>query len=779
MNSLTEWVLQELGPTDSKIEKIIAIFPGRFQPFHKDHHAKFKWLEKQFGTKDTFIVTSDTVKIPKSPFNFNEKKKIINSYGVKNVVQIKNPYKAEELLSKYDPETTAAVFMVGQKDAGRLGGKFFRPWKGEATVGYKEGAYTIIAPELRGSEYSGTQVRQILGSDMDNQEKVKIFKKIFGHTKSNVYDLVTSKLEKISEVMNRFINSVNVPKMLNEVSITATTKTKGGRGGTDVDDGPSYFYGHRQAYETLTKEMAERLGYEVVDWILDDTMDFSNPYPNGPVKSVSYFPAGVAGETTPTNQTDYKGTKAYKEWQKHISRFAQSLGYKFVDWLDSDESIEDTKTEPTTTDKKPNLAESVQGSLLTEGGAFGHVSHPFDEGDMTFGDLKNLIKISLSGELSKETKVMEKMDGQQLSVTWNDGKLKAARNKTELKGFGTNALDTKQIISKFEGRGEITNAFKYAMQDMEKAVKSLSAKKRDAIFQNGKVFLSMEIIWPGTTNVINYDKALLVVHGSQVEYDESGAPVRYINGVASELVQAIKKVNANLQNKFEIIEQPIIDLPKHIDFSKKEPEYLKRLDKIKNVYKLKDTDELIMYHQHWWTDFITKQAEKFGYSLPNNVLVGLTKRWAFSDKGYSVRNMKKEIENEKFLDWAVNYDKKEHKEQLKKNLLPFEQLFFDLGIDILKNLKNFLTASPDKAIQQMRADLDKSIANVKSGGDIKKMNIVSKQLEKIANIQNKILPTEGLIFLFYPKGATEPKTLKLTGSFPVVNQILGILKFSR
>ena len=176
MNKLVEEIIKPILEANPQIKKIVGIYGGRFQPFGPHHYKTYKWLQSKF--KDAYVATSGKVDFPKSPFSFAEKKKIINSHGISNVVKVKNPYKAEEILKKYDPETTAAVFMVGKKDASRLKGKFFRPWKGKAEVGYKEGAYTIIAPHvsLKVSGYgemSGTAIRKALGdTKLDNKEKV-------------------------------------------------------------------------------------------------------------------------------------------------------------------------------------------------------------------------------------------------------------------------------------------------------------------------------------------------------------------------------------------------------------------------------------------------------------------------------------------------------------------------------------------------------------------------------------------------------------------------------
>ena len=168
MKNLGNWIAEQLI-VEQQIKTVIAIYPGRFQPMGPHHVKTYNWLAKKFGKANTFVVTSDKVKLPKSPLNFKEKESIINKHGINNVVQVRNPYQATELLKDYDPETTAAVFMVGEKDAQRLGGKFFRPWEGVANVGYKDGAYTLIAPHVSlkvpgFGEMSGTTIRQALAN---------------------------------------------------------------------------------------------------------------------------------------------------------------------------------------------------------------------------------------------------------------------------------------------------------------------------------------------------------------------------------------------------------------------------------------------------------------------------------------------------------------------------------------------------------------------------------------------------------------------------------------
>ena len=59
-------------------------------------------------------------------------------------------------------------------------------------------------------------------------------------------------------------------------------------------------------------------------------------------------------------------------------------------------------------------------NLLIEGGAYGHMAHPFDDKDLTFGDLKKIIENGLGGKLSREDNVTEKLDGQNLMISWRE-----------------------------------------------------------------------------------------------------------------------------------------------------------------------------------------------------------------------------------------------------------------------------------------------------------------------------------------------------------------------
>ena len=400
------------------------------------------------------------------------------------------------------------------------------------------------------------------------------------------------------------------------------------------------------------------------------------------------------------------------------------------------------------------------------------MAHPFDDKDLTFGDLKKIITDGLGGQLNREDNVTEKLDGQNIMISWKDGKLIAARNKGHIKNGGKNALDTKGIISKFKGRGDIRNAFVYAMTDLGKSIKSLSDKQKEKIFNEGEKFMNLEIIYPASSNVINYDVAVLQFHGT-LKYNKDGTPIGHSKGDARTLEGMIRQVNQHVQKHFKIVKPQFLTVPAHQDYSKKRDYFFGRLKKLQDTYMLTGSQTLSEYHQAFWEEFVYNAAKQFDYTISNKVLMGLVKRWAFFDKSYKINDIKKDIDNEKFLSWVLLFDKNDHAKYVKSNMLPFEKLFFELGSVILKNAKGFLAVSPKSTVQKIKKTLSSSIKTLQKGGDIKKLKKLNQELSKIQAMGgfDSIVPSEGLVFKY--KG----NMYKFTGAFAPVNQIVGALKF--
>jgi hypothetical protein len=412
------------------------------------------------------------------------------------------------------------------------------------------------------------------------------------------------------------------------------------------------------------------------------------------------------------------------------------------------------------------MLDSMETKVISEGGAYGHMNHPFDtEINLTFGQLKDIVSKALNGDLEL---TREKTDGQALAVSWKNGKLIAARNKGHLKNKGENALDIKAVADKFKGRGELEKAYNFAMSDLSKAIKSLSEKQREVIFQNGGSFMNLEVIYPTSVNVIPYGQSLLIFHGT-MQYNDDGIAIGENQGAAKLLANMIKQVNQHVQDAYSIQGPPVLELPKSQNLSSKQSKYNSQITKLQKEFGLKDSDGVANYHQAWWENWITKNSPT---KLDKSTLQGLTKRWAFFNKSFRLDN--KNIKDEKTLEWAKTHEKDNHKKISKDNLMKFENIFLGLGAEVLQFTASVITVNPDKAIRDMKKRLDQTIKDVKSKGDAKQIAKLKLELERLNSIggPSKIVPNEGIVFV-YGTGKNK-QTFKLTGSFAALNQILGI-----
>jgi hypothetical protein len=250
-----------------------------------------------------------------------------------------------------------------------------------------------------------------------------------------------------------------------------------------------------------------------------------------------------------------------------------------------------------------------------------------------------------------------------------------------------------------------------------------------------------------------------------MEYNDDGVAIGENQDAARILAGMIKQVNQDVQSAYTIQGPPVVQLPKSKNLSAMKGKYNGQISKLQSKFKLKDTDGIADYHQAFWMDFVTKKSPS---KLDNKTLMGLVKRWAFYDKSF--RLDKRNISDEKTLEWAKGIDKNDHAKMAKDNIRPFEDIFLGLGAEVLSFMSSALTVNPDKAVRDMKKRLDQTIKDVRKSGDPKKVKKLKLELERLNSIggKNKIVPNEGIVFVY------GGKTFKLTGTFAPLNQILGL-----
>ena len=409
--------------------------------------------------------------------------------------------------------------------------------------------------------------------------------------------------------------------------------------------------------------------------------------------------------------------------------------------------------------------------LLCCGGASGHLRHLFEDPDLTFKQLKDIFTKLFQGKIS----IQEKGDGQALAVTYKDGEVKAARNKATLK----EPMSIEQLSQKFDGRGEIKEAFVKSMKDISKAIKSLSEEEKKLIFNDGHNYMAFEIIYPPTKNVIDYgNKCLIQLHGVNI-YDEKWNKVSEDKKLAEKLYELLKQRNVLNQETFQITSDAKLKLKD----SKTGEESLKLvLDKLATLIDGLGWNSTINdYAQERFEKYIINMAIKADLELSRKStfvsklaerISNLSKRSVTkSDLNAYAKSEGLDIKSQEFKDF-VNLVDQTKDEANQHAIAPLEDLVIYAGLLLMKNLVGYISADPKKTSKRLAVELDSAINEISQAKlDDRKLARFKKNLVKLDKWQREVMPTEGIVFLY--KG----KVFKMTGTFGAVNQLVNLLKY--
>ena len=755
MNKLIEEIIKELklqlfAEDDLGDKTIIAIYPGRFQPMGRHHKTAYDWLVKQFGEKNTYVVTSDKTDPQRSPFNFQEKKKIINKYGIKNVVKVVSPYNPQELLKKFDPQKTVIVYMIGKKDAGRLSGyKRLMKYNKTTAISYKDlnnpYAYYLYAPHISFDipsfgEMSGTNIRKALGDQGAKLSELKSrFEDIMGWFDADLFNMIIKKMNTNRGNLKEDINDwFRMLSNMTEVQIQMFFNILKKEYGDTKDLLPLI----RKFIKTKTLSKNEK---EIFQKQMKDNLKLLGL---GAIAAIP-IPGTMLLIPVIVQLAKKFNINLLPDVKEEKSKRVSVVEREFWDKVFEEVAREDTR------------------QLLTCGGVAGHMTHPFEDMGLTFGDMKEMFRLGLSGEITTTGDPSEKLDGQNLFITFKKGKLYAARNKGDIKSGG---MDYKSIQTKFAGRGEIERAFTYAFTDLEQAIQNLTEKQQEKIFKNGTAWMNLEIMYPESANVINYDGAYIVFHGSSL-YNKEGIKIEDYPEYAKIIAGMIKQVNADTQKTFSITKPKKLTIGQSKNFKEKLKYFVNSLTTLQNKMNCTDTDTLGLWHQRWWEKYIETNVKRLGVEIEEKTIEGLVKRWAFYDKSFSLNS--KNIPNQELLNWSKEVDKTKLQDQQKKNVQPFEMLVLKFGAEVLKNVSDVMALNPEKTTQKIRTDVETAIETLSSSTNVDDLKVLNTQLKRIkaAGGIESIVPLEGIVFNF------NGKTYKLTGVFAPINQLLGYFKF--
>jgi hypothetical protein len=221
----------------NKLKKVV-ILPGRFQPMLKHHAEVYNQLQQQFPDAEVYFGTSDKVELPKSPFNFQEKRAIAQAHGIPadRVLKAARPYNPSDY--DFDPNNTIIIFAVGEKDLARFP---FSNLDSETGLDMSkrdankpnyiqkistlkrdprpmsERGYVTLAPTvmLGDKAASASAFRQSLADAPDTEAAKEVFVDQFGSYNDKIFKLIYSKIigANMKEQINRMRILAGLPIM--------------------------------------------------------------------------------------------------------------------------------------------------------------------------------------------------------------------------------------------------------------------------------------------------------------------------------------------------------------------------------------------------------------------------------------------------------------------------------------------------------------------------------------------------------------------------------------
>ena len=204
--------------------RIIVIYPGRIQPGHKGHKSSYDYLANKFGDENVYVATSDVTAPITNPFSFTDKVEMLSKLGIpaSHIVKVRNPYQAQEITKDIpDPENTALVFAVSEKDMGGEDPRFKFGTKKNGELSYmrpypKDGklqpltkhAYVMVTPtttfKIRGEDAnSATAIRKMYkgGSEHDRKQIIHDLYGVDDNALQHLFDKKLGVAEKAKDII--------------------------------------------------------------------------------------------------------------------------------------------------------------------------------------------------------------------------------------------------------------------------------------------------------------------------------------------------------------------------------------------------------------------------------------------------------------------------------------------------------------------------------------------------------------------------------------------------
>ena len=398
------------------------------------------------------------------------------------------------------------------------------------------------------------------------------------------------------------------------------------------------------------------------------------------------------------------------------------------------------------------------------GGVAGHLAHLYDNRDLTYNKMAEILQKAANGELIGT----EKTDGYNIYLGFVDGRARAARNKGDMSRGGMTMEDL--LNRKFRGGEKSKNAYVTAFKAYEKALSTLSVEEKAQIFgPAGEIFYNTEIQGPVAPNVVNYDENILNIHHmGHKRYNRENNTL--------EIVDDLQK-GEYLDQVIDRFEQAAADEP----FSVRRTAFLdlNRITDEEVVNSVLDRIQATGYTGDMTIgEFLEgKLLAKLESDLPE---LDENRRLLFVDRILG----KKDAPTTPQITKGMPADVKQKVSQYNKNskllikefITPIEMAIHDLAVELLRGLKSAYILDNAAEVNRLKKETEDAIRAIKDYEGPEKetaQGILVRQLTKLKHHDNIDTVVEGFVFQH------EGQMYKFTGNFAPMNQLLGLFRYGR
>ena len=385
---------------------------------------------------------------------------------------------------------------------------------------------------------------------------------------------------------------------------------------------------------------------------------------------------------------------------------------------------------------------------IFEGGAGGHMAHPFDYTDFTANDLIELVDSLFKGKVEH---LKEKLDGFNISASMNnDGDIIFIRNETE-RNSEKGGILLKDLDARWDGKEHQKKVYVTAGKIMQQIFPKLGVKYFNPDGTHRKV-INCECIIAGKTNIMPYASDRVAFHGYQI-WEWNGLKWIFqddVEGHVDELYKAAEGIDEAKPRPDLMIRS----LEEGIKFAQKFS---------KDISKLWSDEGLSLDTSI--EEWKKSRFKKFAPSWCNNDM-DLFNRFCNGDKSVNMRLLKKKYADH--IDELNDLDKKGKKTVVSQIMEPIDNLFLSIGNELLDQLEGFVNSdNKDKTIEIVKKDTEELIKTIEQSDSVEAKEKLEKCMTRLQALGNKYNAAEGIVVMY--KG----RRMKFTGSFAAINGALG------